>query len=142
MITQKQSIAIDAPPEAISAYIDDPRNMPEWLPSLVEVREIAGAGVGQQFAWTYEMAGLRFDGKSTVTDYTKGARSVHESKGGIASTWTTTLEPQTDGTVLTIEVQYTVPVPVLGRLAEKLVVKRDARELREALENVKTSVEG
>lgn len=142
MITQKKSITIVAPPEAVSAYIDDPRNMPEWLPSLVEVREITGAGKGQQFAWTYEMGGLRFDGRSTVVDYAEGARSVHESKGGIASTWTTTLERQTDGTELTIEVEYTVPVPVLGRLAEKLVVRRDARELEEALENIKTSVEG
>ena len=142
MIAQKKSITIDAPPEAVSAYIDDPRNMPEWLPSLVEVREISGAGRGQQFAWTYEMGGLRFDGESTVTDYAKCERSVHESTGGISSTWTTTLAPQADGTELTIEVEYTVPVPVLGRLAEKLVVRRDARELEEALENVRAAVEG
>ncbi len=116
--------------------------MPEWLPSLVEVRDVTGAGVGQKFAWTYEMAGLRFDGKSTVTEYAAGERSVHESRGGIASTWRTTLEPRADGTRLTIEVDYTIPVPVLGRLAEKLVVKRDARELEEALQNVKRTVEG
>ena len=142
MIAQKKSITIDAPPEAVSAYIDDPRNMPEWLPSLVEVREINGAGKGQRFAWTYEMGGFRFDGESTVTDYAKCERSVHESTGGISSTWTTTLAPQADGTELTIEVEYTVPVPVLGRLAEKLVVRRDARELEEALENARAAVEG
>ena len=142
MISQRCSIRIDAPREAVSAYIDDPRNMPEWLPSLVEVREVQGAGLGQRFAWTYKMGGLHFDGKSTVIDYVPGERSVHESNGGITSTWTTTLQPRSDGTELTIEVEYTVPVPVLGKLAEKLAVRRDARELEEALENIKLSVEG
>jgi uncharacterized membrane protein len=141
MATQKKSIVIDAPPEAVAAYIDNPINMPEWLPSLIEVRDVSGGGVGQQFAWTYQMGGLRFEGESTVTEYVNCVRSVHESKGGIASTWTTTLEPRANGTELTIQIEYAIPVPVLGRLAEKLVVKRDARELEEALKNVKETVE-
>jgi hypothetical protein len=51
------------------------------------------------------------------------------------------LEPHGDGTTLTIDVDYTIPIPVLGKLAEKLVLKRNERELELALENVKDTLE-
>ena len=41
----------------------------------------------------------------------------------------------------TIEVEYTIPVPVLGKLAEHLIVKRDARTLEMALTNVQETLE-
>ncbi|MBW2718904.1 MAG: hypothetical protein JRD94_10235, partial [Deltaproteobacteria bacterium] len=45
------------------------------------------------------------------------------------------------GTALAIEVEYTIPIPVLGKLAEKLALSRDARDLEVALINVKETLE-
>ena len=41
-----------------------------------------------------------------------------------------------------MEVDYTIPVPVLGKLAEKLVLKRNERESEMNLQNVKERLEG
>jgi hypothetical protein len=39
-------------------------------------------------------------------------------------------------------VEYTIPIPVLGKLAERLVLKRNEREASMWLENVKERMEG
>jgi uncharacterized protein YndB with AHSA1/START domain len=36
MRTESRSIAIDAPTEAVFAYVADPRNLPEWAPAFAE----------------------------------------------------------------------------------------------------------
>jgi hypothetical protein len=51
------------------------------------------------------------------------------------------VEPHEDGTKLIIEVEYAIPVPVLGRLAEHLTVRRMERDLESALLNVKDIIE-
>jgi hypothetical protein len=51
------------------------------------------------------------------------------------------LEPADGGTRLTVEAEYRVPVPVLGRLAEALVVKMNEREGELILANLKARME-
>jgi len=49
--------------------------------------------------------------------------------------------PGEGGTVLTFEINFTVPVPVLGRLAERIVVNQLGREYEVAPQNVKDLME-
>ena len=51
------------------------------------------------------------------------------------------VEPHEEGAVLRIDVEYSVPVPVLGKLAERLAVRRDARDFALAFDNVKETLE-
>ena len=41
-----------------------------------------------------------------------------------------------------VNVDYTIPVPVLGKLAEKLVLKRNERESDMNAQNIKEQMEG
>jgi hypothetical protein len=41
-----------------------------------------------------------------------------------------------------MDVDYTIPVPVLGKLAEKLVLKRNQREMVLNNQNIKERLEG
>ena len=115
--------------------------MAEWLASMVEVRNVVGEGAGQQYEWTYKMAGLLLRGQSIVVELVPHERAVHQSIGTIGSTWTLAVEPHQEGTHLTVEVEYAVPVPVLGKLAERLARRRDARDLELSLANVKETLE-
>ena len=45
------------------------------------------------------------------------------------------------GTTVDVETEYTIPVPVLGKLAEKLVLKRNQRESEMGLANLKERLE-
>jgi hypothetical protein len=108
---------------------------------MVETRNVIGSGEGQQYEWTYKMAGLLLRGQTTVVEYEPNTRVVHQSIGTVSSTWTTTLAPHDGWTDVTMEVEYTVPIPVLGKLAEQLAIRRDARDLEIALTNVKEALE-
>ena len=46
-----------------------------------------------------------------------------------------------DDTDLTFEAEYTVPVPVLGRVAEKVIVKMNQNEAETLLANLKAQIE-
>ena len=142
MATVTKSITINAPVENIFAFLDDPLNLKDWVPSIMDVKDVTGAGVGQHYRWHYKMAGVRLEGESTVSEHIPNERRVTQSKGGVVSTWTYTLDAQDSGIRFTLSVEYTIPVPVLGKLAEKLVLRRNEREAELALANVKDRIEG
>ncbi len=137
MVCLKKSAVINAPTDRVFAYVTEPATMSEWLPSMVEVRDIIGTGAGQQYGWTYKYVGLLLRGQSTVVEYVPNEISVTQSIGTIGSIWTVGVEPHEEGTTLTIEIEYDIPIPVLDKLAERGVVRRDTRSLELALTNVK-----
>ncbi len=141
MATLKRSIVIDAPADKVFAYVNEPSTMADWLPSMVEVRNVTGEGEGQQYEWTYKMAGMLLRGESIVVEHVPYSHSVHQSIGMINSTWTFDLEPGENGTTLTLDIDYVVPVPVLGKLAENIVMKRAGRNIECALDNARDVLE-
>ena len=60
--------------------------------------------------------------------------------GAWTGTWT--YEPQGDGTKLSVHIEYTIPVPVLGKIAEALVLRQNEREADLAMANIKAKMEG
>ncbi|MHC4572330.1 MAG: SRPBCC family protein [Planctomycetota bacterium] len=138
----ERSITINAPVEQVFAYIENPMNNLEWIPSVIDIKDVTGSGVGQHHRWTYKMAGIRLQGETTVTEHIPNQRSVAQSKGGAVSTWIFTFEPHDGGTKLNLDIEYTIPVPVLGNLAEKLVLRRNEREADLAMANIKDKMEG
>ena len=142
MAQVRKNITINAPLEKVFSYVDDPMNQLEWLPGMTDVREIAGDGVGRRFSWTYKMMGMSFKGKTEVIDYVSNERYVIKSTGGIQSTWTWTFQPETSGTLLSLTVEYTIPVPLLGKVAERLVLQQNEREAHMAMTNLKERLEG
>jgi carbon monoxide dehydrogenase subunit G len=141
MKSWKNSIVIHAPADQVFAYLDDPMNMAAWLPQAVEVRNVIGTGAGQQFEWTAKMAGLLLRGQSTIVEHVPNRSAVHQSIGMVSSTLAYSVEPQDDGTELTLEVEYDVPILLIGRLAENILVRRNAREFDLALVTVKETME-
>ena len=142
MPTINNSINISAPVEKVFAYVADPMNDPEWFVGLTEVKDVTGSGVGQHYHWKYSMIGVPLKGEATITEHVPNERVVVETKGGVTSTFTYTFASHEGGTKLDSSVDYTIPVPVLGKLAEKLVFKRNEREARMGMENIKERLEG
>ena len=138
----ERSIEIKGPVDRVYAYVANPDNLTEWMSSLVEVRNVSGTGAGQRFEWTYKMVGIPLDGETTVVEDAPNERRVTKSTGGIESQWTLTFAPIAEGTRLTLEVAYAIPLPVLGKLAERLVVGRNEREMELSLQNIKDRCEG
>ena len=135
------SIVINAPVSEVFAYVNAPATIADWMTAMVEVRNVIGSGAGLQWDWTYKMAGIHVRGQSVIVDYIPNECATHQGIGMLAASWTNIVEPHDGGTKLTMKLDYTIPVPVLGKLAEHLTIKRNARELEASLLNLKETLE-
>jgi uncharacterized membrane protein len=141
MASWKDSIVVQASTDRVFAYVDEPMNLPIWLPFIVAVHDVIGTGAGQQFEWTSKMAGLVLHGQSTVVEHAPNKCGVHQTIGMVRSTFGYAVEPHEKGTRLTLKVEYSIPVPVVGRLAEHVLLRRNVRELEVGLATIKEVLE-
>jgi uncharacterized membrane protein len=141
LASYENSIAIEAPLGAVFAYVNDPTKFPDWVHGMVEVRNVIGSGEGQQYEWTFKMIGMQFHGQSIAVNYVEDECAAYQSIGMIESLWTNIVEPHDGGTTLTIKVEYSIPAPVLGKLAEQLTLRRNKRGLDASLLNAKEVLE-
>ena len=51
------------------------------------------------------------------------------------------VQPEDGGTKVTFDAEYTVPIPLLGKLAEAIIVKQNEREADVLLSNLKDRME-
>jgi uncharacterized membrane protein len=141
MAKVERSITIDAPVEKVCSYIK-PENLPEFWPSLVEVKDVKPLpNGGYSNNWVYKMAGMRFEGSSEDVEIVPNERLVSKTKGGIESTQTWMFKTEGSGTKVTFNVEYVVPIPVIGKLAEAIVVKMNEHEAELLLANLKARIE-
>lgn len=143
MTKVERAITINAPVEKVFDYMTEATNLPEIWPSMVEVKDVKRTPehIGTTFQWVYKMAGMRFEGSSTVIEYVANQREVTKSERGIPSTFVWTYQPEDGGTRLTVEVEYTIPVPLLGKLAEAFIAKQNEHEAEVMLANLKARME-
>jgi uncharacterized membrane protein len=142
MAKLEKSVMIKAPVEKVYDFLGDPKNLPEIWPSMVEVKDVQPSPKGgYNFSWTYKMAGMRFEGASETTEAIANQRGVTESKKGIQSRFIWTYKPEAGGMKLTVQVEYTVPIPLVGKLAEAFIIKQNENEMNMMLANLKARME-
>jgi uncharacterized membrane protein len=141
MASHKNSIVINAGVSEVFAYVNEPTTIPDWMTGMIEVRNIVGSGFGQQYDWTYKMVGFHIRGQNVVVEHIPDDRATHQGIGMISSAWTNIVEPHDGGTKLTVTLEYTIPVPVLGKLAERLTIRRNDRDFNTSLLNLKETLE-
>lgn len=141
MASHTNTIDIRAPLTRVFAYIADPRMLPDWMVGIKEVRNVIGSGEGAQYDWSYTMAGIPLRGQSVVVEYEENERTVHQGIGMIDSVWVGTVEPLDHGTRLTVDVEYTLPFFILGKLAESATVGRNDHDIRTSLAKVQAILE-
>ena len=142
MAKSEKTITINAPVEKVFSYIGGGTNLPEIWPSLVEVTDVQRLpNGGHSGRFVYKMAGIRLEGTSEDVEYVPNQRIVTKTTGGAESTQTWLFQPEAGGTKVTFKVEYTVPIPVLGKLAEAIIVKMNEREGDLILANLKARME-
>lgn len=141
MPTFKKTMIINAPPEKIFARFCDPMHMIEDAANVVDVTDITGEGVGKSFKMVYKMAGIKLTQTCTYTDYVKNERLASKFEGGIKGTINWNLEPENDSTKLSITIDYAIPIPLVGKIAESILAKRNEREWDVVLANAKDAIE-
>jgi uncharacterized membrane protein len=136
-----KSITINAPIEKVFGYVSDSRNLPEIWPSLQSIKNFKRLPDDKTTdSWIYKMGGIRLNG-TTTTHYVENVEIISKTEGGVKSIQIWTFKPVTGGTNVTVDVEYTIPIPVLGKLAEKIIVMLNEHEGDVVMANLKSRME-
>jgi uncharacterized membrane protein len=136
------SVEVEAPIERVFAYVTDPENMPRVWRSMASVSTVERRPDGaHSYDWVHKMGALNVRGHAETAAVEPNRSCTVKSKGGISSTMHWTFEPRGLATHLSVDVDYAVPAPIVGRIAEKVLAKHTEREMNEVLGNVKGAVE-
>ena len=124
-----KEVWVNAPIEKIFDYINEPSNLPEFWPSLIEIKDVQSLPNGGYSArWVYKMAGMRFEGTGEYTQIIPNQWFVIKTKGGIRSTIIWTFRSKENRTRVTLTIEYNIPIPLFGKLAEAIIVKMNEQE--------------
>lgn len=138
----KRQIYIDVPPETVFAFIADTQKLADVWPGLLAVRNWARDENGlASFEFEYQMAGFKFSGHNKDAEYVQDQRIVTKSLTGLDSTITWEVSPEKDGTRVNFEGEYRVPIPLLGRIAESIIVSLNELDVDVLLTNLKRQLE-
>lgn len=138
----EKGIILNAPIERVFNYIKDPSNWTKFWPSLMKVNDIQTLPNGGYKAnYEYRMAGMRFKGEGEYTEYVPNNRIVVSTHGGINSKLTFAFYPvkesnQIERSHVTITVEYDIPVPLLGKLAEVVINRMNEQDIDLLLSNL------
>ena len=139
----KDSILIDAPPEKVHGLAADPHKWSSWFVGLGEAESVEGDNSpGTVVKQNYLMAGMHIPVTTKVTDNRKEADGSFfwrsENEGSLAGWQTWTYAPKDGKTLVSVDMEYTVPGSVLGKVADRLFVERNQeRAMHHTLENLK-----
>jgi ligand-binding SRPBCC domain-containing protein len=123
------------PLATVYRFFEDPRNLeqitPKWLnfrildPDRLVMR--AGAEIDYIIRWM----GVPLKWKTNITEYQPPLRFVDEQARGPYSLWhhEHTFEETPEGVVIRDQVDYRLPLGVLGRMAHAALVKRQLLEI-------------
>jgi uncharacterized protein YndB with AHSA1/START domain len=137
-----RSILINSSPERVFDFIDNPENFLVVWPSMVEVAGIQKKpNGGHNYDWAYKMGGIRFHGHSESVRVERPRLIESRNERGIPSRFRWTFDAKNGGTLLNVDIDYSIPTPVVGKLAEAVVAKMNEHEMETVLANIRQAVE-
>lgn len=139
----RKTIEIKAPVQRVYDFLTQPTNLPSIWPNMIAVTNVvASTGGSHDFDWQYKMAGIHFHGHSKTLEAQPGKLVRMQNEGGIPSTFVWTYQGLDGaGTRLTVDVEYTIPTPIVGKIAEALLAKLNERDADTLLANLKDVME-
>jgi uncharacterized protein YndB with AHSA1/START domain len=136
----------EAPIERVFALSVDPLRIPEWAPSIFEVKDATPGPMtlGSTYTAVTKLLGRHLDIRYEITeiDSPRLLTAVGTASNGGRVLLRTRLTPAASGTDAELEVDYDLPIGFLGEIADKLFVEQAMeRDMRHGVENFRSIVE-
>ncbi len=134
-----KNATIDAPAEKVYAFVDNPENLPQYVPNVERVVDIkrSEGRIGDSFRVIYKVMGVTFDEKFTVTEHQPPRKAGSRFEGGMKGTFDWSFEPQGQQTKTSVDVRYELVGGVLGKAVDALVLERtNEKTIEEMLRNM------
>lgn len=146
MPTVDESIVIDRPPGEVFSFASDPVNLPRYSANVVEYEQVTDGprGEGTRDRGVIKVAGKKLDFAQVVTEWREGECATMRSvEAPMGMEWTIAYRFDEEGdtrTRVTFHQEASLG-SVFGKLGEKMVVKKYARDTRASLEKLKELLE-
>ena len=140
----REQVDIDAPPEQVFAFFDDPANAPVLLPNLIEVTAIEKVPTGGRRVeyTTRNRRGAIVEASSEHLEYDPPHRTVTQGQqSGVTSTATREFVPVAGGTRVVATIEWSAPVKYLATIISSPLRRPLRRSLRHALDAAKSALE-
>lgn len=142
MPTINKKITINASLDAVFDFIIKPSNLPQVWTSLIKIEnEHHLPDGGYSFDWQYRMGGIVLSGSGRHTNVVPNRWLVCETKSAVNSKITWTVRSTGINTRLFFTIDYRIPIPVLGWMAEKTIIRMNESETESLLANIKAKLE-
>ena len=131
--------SIKADPKKVLDYIADVKNHPAFISALKSIDNLHGdpKNIGEGWDFTFSMGGVEIKGQAETADYVEGTHYSFKTTNGIVSTFSYGVEPENEGTRLTMDVEYEIPENVVAKLLDSAIVERlNDQEGDRAVENL------
>jgi uncharacterized membrane protein len=135
----------EVPIERVFDLYIDVKRWPEWMPGLVEVKEVTGPldTAGTRILEVSRFLGRTMEGWDEIAEAERPRLVKMTSQGeGAKSSMTLRLTPAGQGTDVVVDYVFETPAGFFGHMADRLFIdKAMERQGRHALENFKALVE-
>jgi uncharacterized protein YndB with AHSA1/START domain len=108
-------------------YVVEPVNRPEWIGSVLEVKDISPGPIGVGTTWNerQKVAGKMLEYRCTMTEVERPHRWAMEMiMLGTKSNLVNTFEAENGTILMTLIIDYTLPGSFLGQIADRLLFER------------------
>jgi uncharacterized membrane protein len=130
-----KSIEIEASPEKVFNFINDMEKINEANKGSMQGEYISKEpiGVGSTLHFVGKAGGSQAEFDMEITEFVKNEKVAMHTIGGskFKFSGSRTLEPTAKGTKLTTTMEYEVPYSILGRIVDKLRVRKDMEKMME-----------
>lgn len=142
MATLTRRITIGAPVDKVFDFALDIGRLWKWKDVTLTDVDIKPDGVGTSARMHTHLLGFHVQGTVEYTEVVPGKRIVAQVHFFAEKpTWRFTFEPADGGTRLTVEGEWTVKIPVVGKPVEGMMVKEHEPYLESMLADLKTDLE-
>jgi acyl-CoA synthetase (AMP-forming)/AMP-acid ligase II/uncharacterized membrane protein len=141
----EESIAIDAPREALWELVSDPSQYPSFMSGITRF-DVDGEderGVGARYQMHMRVGSAHVGGLVEIVEYDEPNDMAWTSVTGIDQRGRWRLREQDDGTTrVTLRLSYTAPGTFLSTIADVVSSRMVGSNLRESLERLRAKMEG
>lgn len=143
MVAVSDGITIDASPETVFEYLDEPANHRTITPAITGITNVEPLdNGGKELDFTYRMVAIELDGHLVQTVHEPPTCHRFEMDGGLSGELTFDIEAIDDGSWVTYTAEYTIPGQVIAKVVEPFVRRYNEGELQSTLANLKATIEG
>lgn len=134
-----KSVTVNRSPAEVIEYIADVSNHPAFIGPLKSVADLSGdpRKPGTSWTWVFVMAGVEISGDAETVRYEPGRLFSYRTTSGALSTFEYAATPQEDGSRVTINVDYTIPDTLLGKVQAPVVERLNDLDGQRAVDNLK-----